>query len=215
MARAIVYTSGERFPNTRLTFVRELDRVNPKNRRALFQCDCGNSLEADIAWVRHLNTTSCGCFRSELVSEKNTKHAHAVRGMASGAYRSWQAMHQRVKTDPNYSHVSVCARWSGEDGFTRFLEDMGERPEGQTIERINNSKGYEPSNCTWATSLEQAQNTRQTKQVTLNGETHSINEWCRKLGIGYHVIKQRRQRGMTLEAALTTPLDRSKQGKKK
>ena len=213
--RAITYTAGEHFPNTRLTFVKEVDRVTPKNRRALFQCECGNTLEADIAWVRHLNTTSCGCYRSEVVAEKNTKHAHAVRGNRSGAYRSWQALHQRAGTKEYYQHVEVCQRWSGDSGFQHFLEDMGDRPDGHTIERLNNDKGYEPSNCKWATPLEQAQNTTQTVHVTIDGVTHSINEWCRIKGIGYQLIKQRRKRGMTVEQAISTPVNSSKQGRKK
>lgn len=93
---------GDRIEGTRLCYMAELQKVNPRRRRALFLCDCGNTLEADLAWVRHLNTRSCGCIRKETTTAKNFKHGQAERSGASGAYRSWQAMHQRVLVDPNY-----------------------------------------------------------------------------------------------------------------
>jgi hypothetical protein len=212
--KPIVYTLGQHMPNTRLIFIQEVPRTNPKVRRATFQCACGNVVDLDIAWVVHLNTTSCGCYRSEVVAEKNTKHSHAVRENTSGAYRSWQAMHQRVKANPLYAHVNVCDRWSGDDGFANFIADMGDRPEQFSIERRDNSKGYEPSNCEWADRITQATNTSNTVLVSIGDETHSINEWCRIKGIVYHIIKQRRRRGMSIEDAITTPLNESKRGRK-
>ena len=157
MPARIEFAAGERIPNTRLCFMHDLPSVK-KRRKAAFKCDCGNEIETDLNWVRFLDITSCGCYKSEYVTEKNTKHGHAVRGDQSGAYRSWQAMHQRVKVNPLYTDRIVCERWSGDDGFANFYADMGDRPEGLTIERINNDGIYEPSNCKWATMLEQNQN---------------------------------------------------------
>lgn len=211
MPKRIEYTNGQHFPNTRLTFVADATCIG-KRRRALFDCACGKQIELDISWVKSLNTTSCGCFRSEAIAEKNTVHSHAIRGEHSGAYRSWQAMHQRVLVNENYKDISICERWNS---FEKFFEDMGDRPNGLTIERVDNTIGYYPSNCVWATYHTQAQNTRNTVHVTIGSETHSINEWCRIKNIGYRVIKQRRARGMSLEDAITTPLNTSKQGRKK
>lgn len=70
--------------------------------------------------------------------------------------------------------ITVCDRWLGKDGFVNFLADMGERPEGLTLERIDNSKGYSPENCTWATYKQQAANTR---HVTLSD---ADIEWVRQ-----------------------------------
>lgn len=209
-ATHLVY--GERVENTRLKYLYEVERTNPLRRRAAFLCDCGVTTTADLNYVRHLQVRSCGCYKSELVADKNTKHSHAVRGNQSGAYRSWQAMHQRVLNNDNYKDISICERWNS---FEKFFEDMGDRPNGLTIERVDNTIGYYPSNCIWASYHTQAQNTRTTVHVTIGSETHSINEWCRIKGIGYHVIKQRRARGMTVEDAITTPLNTSKQGRKK
>ena len=213
-AARIIYNQGDVIPNTRLAYQHDLPSKN-KRRQAAFICSCGNQIETDLHWVRFLNITSCGCYKTEVVVAKNTKHSHAVRNAQSGAYKSWQAMHQRVLVNPNYAHVTVCTRWSGDDGFANFYADMGDRAKGMTIERSDNTKGYEPSNCVWATSLQQAQNTSQTGHVVINGIDKSINEWCRQYGIGYHVVKQRRKRGISLIDAITTPLNPSKQGRKR
>lgn len=213
MGKKLEYTYEERFGNTRLVYLHDTPRQSPKVRRAMFRCDCGNEVDRPIAWVRHGVTSSCGCYKREYVTEKNTKHAHAPRDGQSGAYRSWQAMHQRVLVNPRYQNITICERWSGEEGFINFFKDMGDRPTGLTIERVNNNLGYYPGNCKWATHLEQAQNTRKTVQLTMDGETHSINEWCRKLNVPYYLIKQRRKRGMSLEEAFKTPINQSKRGR--
>lgn len=212
MGIRIEYEKGEHFKGTRLRYLHDVKRTNPRERRARFQCDCGNEIECSISWVRHLNTTSCGCFRSELVSEKNTKHNHAIRGATSGVYRTWQAMHQRITSDPHYAEISICRRWHD---FENFLEDMGDRPPKHTIERKDNMGDYEPGNCIWADRKTQAQNTSQVVNITINNETHSINEWCRIMNIKYYVVKQRRARGMSLEDAITTPLNQAKRGRKR
>ena len=211
MGKAIQYFKDELFEGTRLRYQYDTPKTNPKERRAMFLCECGNYIERPIAWVRHLTTTSCGCYKSELITDKNTKHSHAIRNAQSGAYRSWQAMHQRILVNPRYAHIQICDRWSGENGFVNFLADMGERPNGYSIERKDNNGNYEPSNCKWATQTEQANNTNQTVFVTHNGKTQSINQWCAELGIQYAMVKQRRQRGMSLEDAIFTPVNTAKQ----
>ena len=211
MGKRIEYAAGDLIPGTRLTFLRDLPSLN-KRRQARFECSCGTVVERDLNWVRFLTIRSCGCYKTEQLVEKNTTHSQASRGKPSGAYRSWKAMHQRVKSNPHYTQVSICTRWYS---FEDFYADMGDRPKNHTIERKNNLGDYEPGNCIWATLLTQAQNTSQTTKVTIDGETRSIQAWCRIKGIGYHVIKQRRHRGMTLEDAITTPINTSKQGRKK
>ena len=159
MAARIEYLLGDRIEGTRLLYQFDIERDNPKRRKALFICDCGEEVEADLNWVRFLNITSCGCRRKEVTTAKHTSHGEAPRGNASGAYRSWQAMHQRCVSHPNYAGIRfVCQEWSGKGGFEAFLAYMGPRPKGLTLDRINNSGNYEPGNCRWATYSEQNRN---------------------------------------------------------
>ena len=206
--------TGSLIPNTRLRYIEDIERVNPKRRMAKFSCECGTTIRADLNWVRFLNITSCGCYKTEQLIEKNTKHSNSVRGNKSGAYRSWQAMHQRVKVNPRYSHVEVCERWSGEEGYISFLEDMGERPVKFSIERKDNSKGYSPENCIWADAKTQAKNTSNAVLVEFNDIVNTIADWCLIRGISYSLVKQRRRRGMSLVEAIITPVDESKRGRK-
>ncbi len=97
-----------------------------------------------------------------MVGEKNRTHGHTVAGKRSPTWNSWSKMRERV-LNPNhvkhhlYEGVEICERW---DSFEAFLEDMGERPEGTSLDRIDPYGNYEPDNCRWATSLEQRHNRR-------------------------------------------------------
>ena len=210
MGAKIQLSTTEPVVGTRLVYCHDLPKTNPKRRRAEFRCTCGRHIEADVNYVRFLNVTSCGCYKTELLTAKNTKHGAATRETKTGAYRSFTAMHQRVKVNPLYKARQVCERWSGEDGFRNFLADMGERPEGLSIERKDNQKGYSPDNCIWADKVTQATNSTNTVFVTLDGVTNSIHGWCRLKGISYGTFKARRQAGLTVEEALTTKLNESK-----
>jgi hypothetical protein len=135
-------------------------------------------------------------------------HGFASRGKQDATYKSWVSMHHRCKETsqdfPNYGArgISVCARW---DLFENFLADMGERPDGMSLDRINNDGNYEPGNCRWITHAGQCNNRRSTHLVTFNGETRSLSEWSRHLGMSKHGIQLRLRKGWTLEQALSTP----------
>lgn len=215
MPNATIAEHTDLIEGTRLRYIKDVERTNPKRRRAEFLCTCGNITIADVNYVRYGDVKSCGCLKAELLVAKNTVHNNAKREGASGAYRSWTAMLQRVKTNKNYKDRQVCERWKGKDGFSNFLADMGDRPEGHSIERKDNNLGYFPENCKWATKKEQASNTCRSVVVTLDGKSDNLFAWCEKLGIPYYLVKQRKKRGMSLEEALTTPIDKSKQNRKK
>lgn len=111
------------------------------------------------------------------------------------------------KNRPDYKDyggrgVKVCDRWK--NSFGDFLQDMGERPDNMSIDRIENSKGYKPENCRWATKEEQMQNVRTNRNITFNGETLCLTAWARKLGITHSSLQGRLKRGWSLEKTLTT-----------
>lgn len=98
--------------------------------------------------------------------------------------------------------VKVCKRW---EKFEAFLADMGERPEGLSLERIDNDGNYEPSNCRWATRKEQGNNSRKNRHLTWKGETKTLSEWARLTGIASPTIRCRIDRyGWTVARALKT-----------
>lgn len=122
--------------------------------------------------------------------------------------------------DPSYSRygkigVKVCDRWLGYNGFWRFLEDMGERPKGFTLDRIDNSKGYSPENCRWADKFTQANNTRRNKFFTIEGVTRTLGEWIREVDVKSSTVRQRFYGlGWTIEKSLFTPTHKKLTGKR-
>lgn len=128
-------------------------------------------------------------------------------------YESWRGMRRRCeernnKDWPRYGGrgIRVCPRWSEwYKGFLNFLADMGRRPEGTTLGRINNSGHYEPSNCRWETSHEQDNNRRSNTLIAWNGETKTVTQWARAYGVKTQLVFDRLRLGWELERALTSP----------
>lgn len=121
-------------------------------------------------------------------------------------YWSWLAMRARCNYPKNkrYSDyggrgIRICEEWGK---FEAFYADMGERPEGSTIERIDADGNYERANCRWATTNEQNRNKRSTVNVTLGGETLCLKDWCRRLGLRYTTVVMRIRRGASPLRAL-------------
>lgn len=114
--------------------------------------------------------------------------------------RAWHAMHSRCgdPNQPSYHRyggrgITVCEEWQS---FETFYRDMGPRPSPKhTLDRIKNHLGYSKENCRWATRAEQAQNTRQNRLITYNGETHCLREWARRIGVHHSTIAYRIRTG--------------------
>lgn len=119
-------------------------------------------------------------------------------------YMTWMSIIQRCvhrgnRADSRFYRergIGVCERWRS---FENFIEDVGARPEGTTLDRIDNAKGYEPGNVRWATPTQQAANTRRARLLTFNGETLPINAWARRLGVSPGTVQKNAERGQPLD----------------
>ena len=176
-------------------------------RRARCVCDCGQTRDMQPAKLRAGTYVSCGCFSAERSRERFTKHGAS----ATRTYRSWISMIQRCEDPRNANYPSyggrgivVCERWRGTAGFARFHTDMGDRPIGMTLDRIDNDGPYDPRNCRWATAKLQQSNRRNSTNLTYGGLTMNPQEWSLYLGFSKNVVTERLKRGWDVERALST-----------
>jgi hypothetical protein len=189
--------TGRRFG--RLVVIKEAGRC--KYGQVLWECRCdcgkttivlGNSLQRRL-------TKSCGCLHSELNRKRLTTH-----GMSrERQYKNWAGMIQRCRDQrhryyKNYGGrgITVCDRWLN---FENFFEDMGPQPDGMTIEREDNNKGYEPGNCKWATRAIQNRNKQGNVYLEHNGMRLLQQDWAKILRISRSAIRYHLKRGKTFE----------------
>lgn len=155
--------------------------VEQGRSRCLVRCDCGTKRTVLTFTLLNGMSQSCGCL---------SRDRHRTHGMyGTPTYRTWQSMKMRAENRAGgkrwYAHVKVCKRWQR---FENFLADMGERPEGKTIDRIDGARGYEPGNCRWATPKEQVANRRPSPK---RKQTPALLRRARKLraaGLSYSRI---------------------------
>ena len=158
------------------------------NGKWICRCSCGVEKEVWVDKLARGDTVSCGHVRVARTKERNTKHGHTKRGASRpSSYQVWHGIRQRCENPnspayPKYGGrgIVVDPSWHA---FAQFYSDMGDRPEGLTLERRNNDGPYSKDNCYWATRKAQARNTRRTRRLTYNGETLCLLDWAARLGI--------------------------------
>lgn len=139
----------------------------------------------------------------------NIKHGHNVGGKWSPTYMSWTAMVKRCTnlkhpSSKNYGRlgIKVCKRWRK---FENFLEDMGERPKGMSLDRLDNDGDYCPGNCRWASAREQQRNRRDTRKATYRGITLPLVEWAERVGIHHDTLEERLRKKWPIHLVFTLP----------
>lgn len=181
----------------KLTVVRFVESRKGK-RMWLCRCDCGGETMATYVQLKYGEKKSCGCIGNGRVSHGKSD---------TPTYKIWHSMVERCRNPNDQSYkgyggrgITVCDRWKS---FQNFLDDMGEKPPGLSLDRIDNNGDYSPENCRWATALTQASNRRTNVVLSYNGISQSIAAWARDTGLTKSCILHRLKSGWTIEQTLT------------
>jgi hypothetical protein len=198
---------------TEMRFGKLIARTAFRGRRGCIwwncDCDCGNTRKSSGTMLREDRCTHCGCEKSKNISKINRTH-----GLSKfPEFHSWWQMINRCENKNNLHYnryggrgIKVCDRWKGVNGLANFIIDMGARPPGHTIERIDNNGDYEPGNCRWATMREQSRNRSSNHIITIGTESKPVVDWCAQYTIAVGTFNARVKNGMDPLQALTKPI---------
>lgn len=205
----ILDITGERFGGLRVLC---FDKIRKRKAYWICECDCGNVSSIRGDGMKNGHTSCCFvCGRKKLI-DRNTIH-----GMShSPEFKIWHGMIERCIRDSHSSFkyyglkgIKVCDEWLS---FEKFYKDMGSRPKGMTLDRINSSGDYCKENCRWATVREQNNNRSSNHKITFKDKTQNLTEWANENGILHETLSLRlRKYGWSIERALTTPVRAHKQ----
>lgn len=175
-----------------------------RGKRWHCKCDCGAETISRSDALKNGRAKSCGCHRAEL-GGKRMVEMHTTHNMCgTPEYRAWKSMRSRCgdTSDMNYGGrgIAVCDRWHD---FDAFYADMGNRPEGMTLDRIDVNGDYEPSNCRWADREVQANNTRTNVVIEYDGQAKTVAQWAKHYSIPAWKLYQRLSRdGLSFAEAI-------------
>lgn len=187
----------------RLYVIKDAGRDRSGQARWLCLCECGRITATSGGNLRRGRQLSCGCLRDERASVRSRTHGET----GTPTYRSWAAMLRRCRNpkcaafkDYGGRGIAACDRWTS---YENFLSDMGVRPAGTTLDRVDVNGDYCPENCRWATSDEQACNRRTTRRIEHDGRSMTISQWSRETGISRETIGRRIAAGWPVSRALS------------
>ena len=187
--------------------------------RWLCLCSCGKKWDVSASSIRRGRLRSCGCRKLEFMSAASKKHGQSYGKNENGGpateYKIWQGIKSRCFNPKctqykNYGArgITMCESWR--TSFEQFLKDVGKRPSGTCIDRINNNGNYEPGNVRWVTQRQQMNNTRLSVRVEFDGVSKTLAEWAREKGLDYRTFYSRLRHGWSVERAITEPATRKK-----
>ena len=187
----------------RLTVTGECPERKHGHRVMECQCSCGVQAQVTLGHLRTGDAQSCGCLARDNTSARNTTHGKS----SSKIYRLWRGIRSRCEDTGHHAYkdyggrgITVCDRWKV---FENFLADMGERPDGRSIERRNNNEGYSKDNCYWANKLEQGSNMRSNILIPIDGQNVCIAEASRRSGVKAATIRYRHRKGWPVHHLLS------------
>lgn len=211
----VIDLTGQKFG--RWTVIKEVGRNKSGGATWLCVCDCGAERVLDGRSLREGTSKSCGCIQKDpdyVFPKPNLTHG----GRNERLYQVWRGMIDRCHNSKSkyYKYygergITVCDEWRYDyASFRSWAFENGYNPDAKkyecTIDRIDNDKGYFPDNCAWRNQTEQSNNRSNNHILTFNGESLSISEWARKIGIRKDTLRRRIVNyGWTIERALTTP----------
>ena len=181
----------------------------PTGSRANCVCDCGTERAVRTCDLLAGRSKSCGCIAIELNAARFNRHGlcsenKQLMDVYYGMVRRCYNPESHAFMDYGGRGITVCERWLASPAA--FLEDMGPRPRGMSLDRKDNDKGYSPDNCRWATPKQNARNRRITTYLTCNGETLSTSDWSERSGVSARQILDRIRAGWATEKAIFTPV---------
>lgn len=207
MAKSIDITGKKYGFLTAIRFSHYKDyKCGQRHRVWLFRCECGNDVLIPIGQARAGGTKSCGCKKSEFVAKARTSHGyanHRKTGKINSTYLAWVNIRNRCFNKKNDRYhvyggrgITVCERWMK---FENFISDMGEKPEGMSIERIDVNKEYSPENCKWIPMKSQYKNKTNTILVEFNGVSMCLADASKLSGMSYSCLYERLKNGISGE----------------
>lgn len=191
---------------SRLIVLAQVD--NPKSRSISYECfcECGNRKVVTKYNLLNKMVKSCGCLHDEMTSKRFTTHGLSK----SPTYTVWANMKSRCyrANHPQYNDyggrgITVCESWI--NSFENFLSDIGEKPFGLSLDRIDNNKGYSKENCRWASLKVQNRNKRENNILTIGSESKCIAEWSEISNLSEDLIRQRVNLGWSAQDAISIP----------
>lgn len=179
-----------------LTVIARLPRARAGDSGWLCRCVCGKELKVQSSRLRAGRIKSCGCKRGALVAAGNLVHGHWAGGRPTPEWISWRSAINRCHNERSDSYerygalgVTVCEEWRND--FAAFFKELGPRPKGSTLDRIDGKRGYEPGNCRWSTPKQQSNNLKNTRYVLVAGERVTIRDAADRHELPYQQLRNR------------------------
>lgn len=192
---------------SRLTIIEFLGADNINRIYCKCSCTCGSIIPVNFFHLKNGNTKSCGCYKIDIVVSRNLINAHPHR--KTRIFRIWKRMHQRCYEincddykDYGAKGVKICDDWHEYYTFYSWAISHG-YSDSLSIDRLDVTGNYSPSNCRWATSLEQARNKRNNHNITFRGHTKTLSEWCLIFRMESSKVRYRLSKNWPLEKVFT------------